>query len=368
MNFQNNVLKEYLKNVYFITGTPCGGKTTVSKALAEKYGLAVYTTDEHFDGHREISDVRFQPSMNKTFRDADEFFGRSVEEYRKWLEDNTREQMEFVLLDLIRLSQNQKILCDCHLSVEQAETLTDPSRIVFLIRDPSDLLEEYCSRPDHQGFCRYMNSASDVKKAKEVSGAALRTFNCERYEQIKASSFFRIEREEGLSVEETVRKVEEHLGFAETDTIEICKVEQGSELAEQLIRFVENFSWEEVKEHTLKSLREWDFEDWEAQFVAVADGQIVGMTSIRKTDYYPLPDIFPWVSSIFVTEAYRGRRISAKMIDFANRYAAELGFERTYIPSEHVGLYEKYGYRYVKDIVNYGGGEDRLYVREVKTK
>lgn len=37
MIFQDNVIKEYLKNVYFITGTPCGGKTTVSRVLAEKY-------------------------------------------------------------------------------------------------------------------------------------------------------------------------------------------------------------------------------------------------------------------------------------------------------------------------------------------
>lgn len=39
MIFQDNVIKEYLKNVYFITGTPCGGKTTISRALGEKYGI-----------------------------------------------------------------------------------------------------------------------------------------------------------------------------------------------------------------------------------------------------------------------------------------------------------------------------------------
>lgn len=66
-----------------------------------------------------------------------------------------------------------------------------------------------------------------------------------------------------------------------------------------------------------------------------------------------------------MSEEYRGRRISGKLIDFANRYAKEAGFDRTYIPSEHTGLYEKYGYRYVKDIVNYGNGIDRLYVREI---
>lgn len=68
---------------------------------------------------------------------------------------------------------------------------------------------------------------------------------------------------------------------------------------------------------------------------------------------------------MFVTEEYRGHRISEKLIDFANAYAMENGFNRTYIPSEHIGLYEKYGYHYVKDIVNFGNGTDRLYVKEL---
>lgn len=54
------------------------------------------------------------------------------------------------------------------------------------------------------------------------------------------------------------------------------------------------------------------------------------------------------------------------MIAFANEYAKETGFDRTYIPSGHTGLYEKYGYRYLKDIINYGNGTDRLYVKEIK--
>ena len=49
MIFQDNIIKQYLKNVYFIAGTPCGGKTTVSRALAKKYGIMVYDIDERFD-------------------------------------------------------------------------------------------------------------------------------------------------------------------------------------------------------------------------------------------------------------------------------------------------------------------------------
>ena len=147
--------------------------------------------------------------------------------------------------------------------------------------------------------------------------------------------------------------------------IVIQKVEKGTELAEKLLDFVENCSWLEVKDHVAKTIREWKFEDWETPFAALDNDHIVGMATIMKSDYYPLPEIFPWISTIFVSEEYRSRRFSGKLIDFANRYAKKAGFDRTYIPSEHTGLYEKYGYRYVKDIVNYGNGIDRLYVREI---
>lgn len=150
------------------------------------------------------------------------------------------------------------------------------------------------------------------------------------------------------------------------DTLQIKKVDKGTDLADKLICFVENFSWEDVKEHTLEMLRAWAFTDWETPFAAIVNGQIVGMASIMKTDYYPLPEIYPWVSCVFVAEEYRGYRISEKLIDFANEYAKEIGFGRTYIPSEHIGLYEKYGYRYLKDIVNYSNEKDRLYVKEIK--
>ena len=149
------------------------------------------------------------------------------------------------------------------------------------------------------------------------------------------------------------------------DKLVIEKVDKGTDLADELISFVEHFSWEEVKDHTLRTIKNWAFEKWETPFVATVNGRIVGMVTIMKSDYYPLPEIYPWISTLFVTEEYRGHRISGKLIDFANNYAKEHGFDRTYIPTEYVGLYEKYGYRYVKDIVNYGKETDRLYVKEI---
>ena len=214
MVFQDNVLKEYLKNVYFITGTPCGGKTTISRELAKRYDLLVYDVDMHFSRHQEISDPAFQPAMNKFFQNADAFFGRTVEEYKQWLINNSREQLEFVLLDLIRLSQNQTIICDCHMTVDEAATLTLPSRIAFLIKEPSHLVDDYCNRPDHQDFSNYINSASDPESAKTNCNATLKSLNEQRYEQIKQSSYFWIDRSEHCTVDKTVRRVAEHFQFA----------------------------------------------------------------------------------------------------------------------------------------------------------
>ena len=393
MIFQDNIIKKYLENVYFITGTPCGGKTTVSRALSKKYGIPVYDIDERFEDHQRMSDPISQPAMNQNFKDADEFFGRSVEEYRAWLLQNTREQLDFVLLDLMRLSQNGKILCDCHLRLDQVALFTDPSRVAFMIKKPENLVDEYCNRADHQGFSNFIHSATDFEKAKETCNATLLSLNEKFYEEVKASEYFWLERDNARSVEETVALVAKHFGFEAgtegqadeglttreekskissaceksfgdlNNGIEVVKVTKDTVFAQEFLHFVENCSWTEVSDHIAGLIRNWEFTEWETMFAAVVDGKIVGMTSLLKTDYYPLPEIFPWVSCVFVEKEYRGNRISEKLITAANEYAKSLGFEKTYIPTEFTGFYEKFGYAYVKDIVNYGGGTDRLYMK-----
>lgn len=213
MIIQDNIIKEYLKNVFFVTGTPCGGKSTISRVLAERHNLLLFDIDQQFDQHKRLSDPTFQPAMNITFPNADAFFGRSVEEYRRWLLDNTREQLDFVLLDLIRLSHHRPVVCDCHLTLEQAEKLTDPARIVFLLKEPSNLVEDYCNRPDHQGFSSFINSASDPVKAKATCNETLRSLNADFYRAVKCSKYFWVERTLDSTVQKTVKLVEGHFGF-----------------------------------------------------------------------------------------------------------------------------------------------------------
>ena len=366
MIFQDNIIKEYLRNVYFISGTPCGGKTTITRALGEKYNIPVYVIDDQMPYHIRLSDKEHQPEMNRDFKDADEFFGRSVEEYKNWLVKNSREQLDFILLDLMKMSQDKPVLCDIHIVAEEAFKFTDPSRIAFLIKEPKDLVDDYCNRPDHQPFSDFIHSATDYEKAKATCNETLYSLNIERYNFIKNSDYFWLERDLNRSVDETADLVAKHFGWQKINDLKVEKVDKGTPLADELLSFIENCSYE-AKDHIAGLVRNWEFTDWETMFAAKADGKVVGMASALKEDYYPLPELFPWVSCIFVSEEYRGQRISGKLIDFANEYLKSLGFDVSYIPTgpDNIGLYEHYGYSFVKEITNYGGDNDLLYVKNI---
>ncbi len=213
MLIKNNVLKQYLKNVYFLSGTACGGKSTAAKVLAEKYGYILYDVDAEFDKHALISDSINQPAMNKQFANADDFFLRPVDEYIKWLKENTRQQLDYVILDLIRLSQNNIVIFDGHLSVEEADMLTDKSRVAFLVKKPGRIIDDYCGRVGHEGFTAFINSAKDVNAAKENCNTVLEKLNGEKYKKIAESEYFYIVRDKDSTVEKTTAALEKHFGW-----------------------------------------------------------------------------------------------------------------------------------------------------------
>ena len=55
MKIENNVLKHYLKNVYFITGTAYAGKSTMVKMLAARYGLIECGENYHMEVSEKIA-------------------------------------------------------------------------------------------------------------------------------------------------------------------------------------------------------------------------------------------------------------------------------------------------------------------------
>ena len=110
MNISNNVLKHYLKNVYFLAGTACGGKSTMSKALAKKHGLVLLEENQFINKYKEIATEAEQPAFTKKFPDYEFYFNQPPIEYSEWLSASLAEQLEMIFMDLIVLSQDKKIV------------------------------------------------------------------------------------------------------------------------------------------------------------------------------------------------------------------------------------------------------------------
>ena len=145
---------------------------------------------------------------------------------------------------------------------------------------------------------------------------------------------------------------------------EVICLKYGEPLWNQTADFAENCSWIAGK-HFADMLRRNRFSDWEAAFAAVEDGRIIGFCTFLKTDYYPDNRYWQWISSIFVDEAARGRRVSHRMIAAAEEYARAKGFTKVYIPSDMDGFYEKCGYVPVDTLINYGGDIDTIFAKEI---
>lgn len=146
--------------------------------------------------------------------------------------------------------------------------------------------------------------------------------------------------------------------------MEIIRLQHNDEYWDKAIDFAENCSWVAGK-HLAGMMRNNRFNDWESVFFAVDNNNIYGYCTFLKEDYYQENRYSPWISSIFVTENARGKRVSHKLIECAIGYAKKIGFSKVFIPSDMEGFYEKCGFQPIDKLENYGGGIDTVFMRKI---
>lgn len=109
----------------------------------------------------------------------------------------------------------------------------------------------------------------------------------------------------------------------------------------------ENDTVEEVKSYMYNSLQENRLPITYGIFV---DNKIAGMYQFRYDDLIWRPDIYPWVANVYVAKEYRGMGLCRKMMETIEQNAKKNGLEELYIYTKHIGLYEKFGWKYVSNI------------------
>ena len=97
----------------------------------------------------------------------------------------------------------------------------------------------------------------------------------------------------------------------------------------------------------------------------LADGDaLASFITLTERDCIDMPSQTPWIGFVHTAPEYRGRRCAGVLIDHAVSVAGMHGAGQVYICTDHVGLYEKYGFTYLENRISIYGEDSRVYVRK----
>lgn len=106
------------------------------------------------------------------------------------------------------------------------------------------------------------------------------------------------------------------------------------------------------------------FSDWEVVIVGLSEkGELVSFCTVSKEDGLLNSTLTPFIGYVFVSEVWRGQRVSERLLTQAESYLKENGFSDVHVVSGEVGLYEKYGYRALSQSETVHGGVETVFVK-----
>lgn len=147
---------------------------------------------------------------------------------------------------------------------------------------------------------------------------------------------------------------------------EIYLTKKGHQYWEETISLAEKCSWK-AGPFLAKKMQENEFKAWERVCAVCVNGKVEGFSTFTERDELAEQyDFTPFIGFIFVDEQYRGKRLSEMMIQSIISYAKEIGYEKVYIMSGEIGLYEKYGFVKLGDYETVYGSKDQLFVQSTE--
>ncbi|WP_186454379.1 GNAT family N-acetyltransferase [Candidatus Pantoea soli] len=106
--------------------------------------------------------------------------------------------------------------------------------------------------------------------------------------------------------------------------------------------------------------------DFPVTFVALdADDTPLGTVGFWRCDLISRQDLSPWVAALYITEAARGSGLSAALQQHVLAYARERGHEQVWLWSTFGGYYERFGWEYQCEALEFPDLRVRVYAQRV---
>ena len=219
MEIANNILKHNLRNVFFLGGTACGGKTTMGRALAARYGFVHYDDNYHtetFANFSQLCEARYQPGVAQVneirARSWEEYFGR-LAAGDDMLDKSEMDYLQFILMELVKLSRDRTVIADIHLPVDLAKEITEYSRVAFLVTSAEMVVKDYCRRDDHRDIHDLIMTLREPGRSLGDLHTFLQLATRKFLSEVRGSGMYHIMRDEASTVEGTLSLLENHFGL-----------------------------------------------------------------------------------------------------------------------------------------------------------
>lgn len=100
-----------------------------------------------------------------------------------------------------------------------------------------------------------------------------------------------------------------------------------------------------------------------SKVLLLTDGaKLVSFCSFAEKDDIQPTELTPWIGWVYTFPEYRGKHCAGELLKHAEQLAKEAGMQNIYISTNHVGLYEKYGYEFYQVMKDIEGEDSRVYV------
>ena len=146
--------------------------------------------------------------------------------------------------------------------------------------------------------------------------------------------------------------------------MEIIALYAGHPLWESAKEYVNQCSWAGGRSLYQKMCSN-SFQNWERVLFAREDQEFLGFCTVVENDNMKDLTYSPFIGYVFVDEKARGKRLSEQMIRVGESYLKELGYDHVSIMSDHVGLYEKFGYTPVARARDYKDREETVFQKQL---
>lgn len=218
MHIDDNILKNLFRNVYFLNGTACAGKSTMAKLLAQKYDGILCGENYHME-ILSAADPVHQPNLCyfDTMSGWREFVSRTPEEYDSWIQGVAREAAQLEIVLLLRLcSQGKRIFVDTNISPDILREISDYHHVAIMLSPTGLAVEQFFDRPDPEKQFLYqqlLNCPDPDAALANYRKCLERTNGPQHYREFAESGFFTHLRTRESTPEETLRILENHFNL-----------------------------------------------------------------------------------------------------------------------------------------------------------